>query len=126
LLLQAVRHTFEGHATVQHQGSTRKGTGLAASSDWDFFVQLDDTIKTVTHRQRLAVVQQLRLELLPAAGIDYSLRCGSNRVFMWNGSDGRGLLPDVDLVFERFKLDERKRPKGKALAHSQVAQQVRD
>lgn len=125
LLLQAALVTFGGHANVQHQGSTRKGTGLAASSDWDFYVNLDDTISTVTHMQRMAVVDQLCKQLLPSAGIDYSIRCGVNRAFMWNGSDDRGPLPDVDLVFERFKLDVRRAPKSKAFAHSQVAQQVR-
>jgi hypothetical protein len=124
--MQAVSVTFGGHAHVQHQGSTRKGTGLIASSDWDFFVQLDDTIPTVTHKQRMSVVDLLRKQLLPAAGIDYSLRCGSNRVFIWNGSDVQGSLPDVDLVFQRFKkTPEKFAPKSKALAHSHVAQQVR-
>ncbi|KAF6265705.1 hypothetical protein COO60DRAFT_1633484 [Scenedesmus sp. NREL 46B-D3] len=123
-LPKAALVTFGGHANVQHQGSTRKGTGLAASSDWDFYVNLDDTISTVTHMQRMAVVDQLCKQLLPSAGIDYSIRCGVNRAFMWNGSDDRGPLPDVDLVFERFKLDVRRAPKSKAFAHSQVAQQV--
>jgi hypothetical protein len=117
--------TFGGHASVQHQGSTRKGTGLIGSSDWDFFVGLDATIPTVTHEERMAVVTLLRSALLPAAGIDYSLRCGVNRVFIWNGSDERGPLPDVDLVFERFQKTDKHRPKSKALAHSHVAQQVR-
>jgi hypothetical protein len=125
VLLQAVWDTFAGHAKVQHQGSTRKGTGIAASSDWDFYVNLDDTIKAVTHKQRMAVVQQLRSQLLPGAGIDYSIHCGANRVKLWNGSDGRGVLPDVDLVFARFAAQpDKKRPKSRALAHSQVAQQV--
>jgi hypothetical protein len=123
--MQAVSMTFGGHANVQHQGSTRKGTGIVASSDWDFFVHLDDTIPTVTHKQRMAVVTLLRNQLLPCKGIDYSLRCGSNRVFIWNGSNAQGTLPDVDLVFQRFQTTGKRAPKSRALAHSHVAQQVR-
>jgi hypothetical protein len=96
---------------------------VIGSSDWDFFVRLDDSIPTVTHNQRMAVVEQLRQQLR-TAGIDYSLRCGENRVFMWNGSNDLGSLPDVDLVFGRFKQDERLPPDNRALAHNQVAQQV--
>jgi len=35
---QAALRTFQGHATVQHQGSSNAGTGLQGVSDWDFMV----------------------------------------------------------------------------------------
>jgi hypothetical protein len=73
----------------------------------------------------MAVVDLLRKQLLPAAGIDYSMRCGANRVFLWNGSDVQGTLPDVDLVFQRFQKTEKHAPKSRALVHSHVVQQVR-
>jgi hypothetical protein len=125
LLLHAIAVTSDGHATVQHQGSSRKGTGLIASSDWDFFVKLDSTIPTVTHKQRMAVVELLGQQLLPNAGINYSIRCGENRVLLWDGSNRQSPLPDVDIVFERFKSDERIPPDSKAFADSPAAQLVR-
>ncbi len=55
VLLQAVKGVFQSHASVQLQGSTTKGTALIGKSDWDFFVRLDDTIQTVTQKQRRQV-----------------------------------------------------------------------
>lgn len=118
-----MRDVFQGHATVQHQGSTAKGTGMQDKSDWDFFVQLDSSIPTVTQRQRMTVVQQLK-QHMAAARISYSIQCGENRVRMCDGSDGVGRLPDVDIVFSRYKADQRLAPNSKALATSHEAQKV--
>lgn len=40
------------------------------------------------------------------------------------GRDLQRPLPDVDVIFQRFKDDERLPPNSKALAHSHVSQQV--
>lgn len=42
-MLQAARQVFEGHGTVQSQGSTSKGTAIKGKSDWDFIVSETQT-----------------------------------------------------------------------------------
>jgi predicted lipoprotein len=118
-----VLQVFQGHAQVQLQGSTSKGTSLQDSSDWDFFVRLNSNIDTVTSRQRMAVHDQLRVQL-DAAGISYRMQCGENRIRLFDGRDAAGVLPDCDVVFQRFKSDLRVPPNNKALASSHPAQQV--
>lgn len=121
--MQGVSEVFQGHATVQLQGSTAKGTGLQNYSDWDFFVRTDGTIAKVTHKQRTAVVRAVERHLA-AAGIRYQKQCGQNRIWMRRGEDANGPLPEVDLVFDAFKEDVRVAPNSQALATSHTAQQV--
>jgi hypothetical protein len=116
---------FQGHATVQLQGSTAKGTALQGSSDWDFFVRLNPNIPTVTKAQRMAVHDGLHAQL-SAAGISYRMQCGENCIRLFEGSDRQGRLPDCDVVFERYKDDVRVPPDNRALASSHIAQQVGD
>ncbi|WIA14508.1 hypothetical protein OEZ85_003027 [Tetradesmus obliquus] len=120
---EVVQQVFQGHATVQLQGSTAKGTSLLHTSDWDFFVRLNDNITTVTHAQRMAVYSQLQAQL-SGAGITYRMQAGENRIRLFEGRDAQGPLPDCDVVFQRFKSDVRVPPNSKALASSHAAQQV--
>jgi glutamyl/glutaminyl-tRNA synthetase len=120
---QAVQQVFQGHATVQLQRSAAKGTSLQGSSDWDFFVRLNDNIPTVTQAQRMAVHNQLQAQLA-AAGISYRMQCGESRMRLFQGRDGQGPLPDCDVVFQRFKSDARVPPNSKAMASSHTAQQA--
>ncbi|WIA34685.1 hypothetical protein OEZ86_012998 [Tetradesmus obliquus] len=101
---EVVQQIFQGHATVQLQGSTAKGTSLLHTSDWDFFVRLNDNITTVTHAQRMAVYSQLQAQL-SGAGITYRMQAGENRIRLFEGRDAQGPLPDCDVVFQRFKSD---------------------
>ena len=114
---QAVKNTFQGHATVQLQGSTAKGTAVQDKSDWDFFVRLDATITAVTKNQGLQVAQQLQ-ESLAARGIRYKVRLGENRIQLLNGSFNANPLPGVDVIYERFKDDVRVAPDSAILADS--------
>lgn len=120
---QGVSEVFQGHATVQLQGSTAKGTGLEGYSDWDFFVRTDGTIAQVTHMQRMAVVRAVERHMA-AACIHYEMQCGQNRIWLRRGEDKDGPLPEVDVVFDKFKEDVRVAPNPKALASSHAAQQV--
>lgn len=108
---------------MQLQGSTAKGTSLLHTSDWDFFVRLNDNITTVTHAQRMAVYSQLQAQL-SGAGITYRMQAGENRIRLFEGRDAQGPLPDCDVVFQRFKSDVRVPPNSKALASSHAAQQA--
>jgi hypothetical protein len=123
LLLQVVLQVFEGHATVQLQGSTAKGTSLQGRSDWDFFVRLNHNIPTVIKAQRTAVHDRL-LAQFSAAGISYRTQCGKNCIRLFEGKDMQGRLPDCDVVFQRYTDDVRVPPNSKALASSHTAQQV--
>jgi hypothetical protein len=114
---------FQGHATVQLQGSTYKGTSLQGSSDWDFFVRLNDNIVTATKAQRTAVHDGLHAQFA-AAGISYRMQYGENRIRLFQGRDMQGGLPDCDVVLQRYEDDVRVPPNGKALASSHIAQQV--
>jgi hypothetical protein len=121
--VQVVLQVLQGHATVQLQGSTAKGTSLQGHSDWDFFVRLTDAIPTVTKAQRTSVHDMLHAQFA-AAGISYRMHCGENRIRLFEGSDMQGSLPDCDVVFQRYKDDVRIPPNSKALASSHAAQQV--
>lgn len=114
---------FQGHATVQLQGSTAKSTSLKGRSDWDFFVRLNDNLPTVTQAQRKAVHDQLQAQFA-SAGIHYRMQCGENRIRLFQGRDVQGPLPNCDVVFQRYKSDVRLPPNSKALASSHTAQQV--
>ncbi|KAF6265701.1 hypothetical protein COO60DRAFT_1457012 [Scenedesmus sp. NREL 46B-D3] len=120
---QVVMQVFQGHATVQLQGSTAKSTSLKGRSDWDFFVRLNDNLPTVTQAQRKAVHDQLQAQFA-SAGIHYRMQCGENRIRLFQGRDVQGPLPNCDVVFQRYKSDVRLPPNSKALASSHTAQQV--
>jgi predicted nucleotidyltransferase len=57
---QVVRVHFQGHATVQLQGSTGKGTNTA-ESDVDLFVRMDSTLPDLTRSVRYLVALCLLL-----------------------------------------------------------------
>lgn len=107
-----------GHATVQLQGSTAKGTAVQNRSDWDFLVRLDATIPFATQAQRMQVHDLLQ-RYLAAAGIHYSFRIAEKRLHLRFGSVGGVRLPDADVVLERFKLHApATAPKSNVLAAS--------
>ena len=121
---QAIWHVFGGHANVQSQGSAAKGTSLP-QSDWDFFVYMDNTISFVTHNQRRDVCDLIGLHL-GKVGIKYGLvKLGENCIHLDQGHKNKGTaMPDIDVVFQRFKHTAKIAPDNRALADSHVCQQV--
>jgi len=114
---------FSGHANVQTQGSTAKGTSLI-SSDWDFFIHFDNTLLPATKNQRLQVCSLLSTYLHQAGIIHNEPQLGANRINLTNVSMRSESLPDVDIIFEKFKGDVRLPPNSSVLADSHVCQQV--
>ena len=109
---------------MQSQGSAAKGTSLS-DSDWDFFVRMDNTIPTATGNQRIEV-RALFLHHLEQEGIKYGLvELRENRIHLRQGRKSKDTaMPDIDVVFERFKHTDKIEPNNRALADSHVCQQV--
>jgi hypothetical protein len=105
--MQAVSLVFPGgHANVQAQGSAAKGTNTH-QSDWDLFVRMTAGIDFCTQQQRVQCLQ-LVMDGLERAGIHYNPRLGEHRIQLRDGCNSNGVsLPDVDIVFERFKGSSR-------------------
>lgn len=79
---------------------------------------------TVTQRERIDICDSLQSRL-SRVGIDYLYQLGENRVRFYADSESRGTLPDVDLVFGRYKTTHKIPPDNTALTSSHVAQQVK-
>ena len=118
-----VRQVFSGHANVQSQGSTAKGTSLK-TSDWDFYVHFDNTLQPATNRQRLDVRDLLSGFLVQFEVFHDQPILGANRISLTNLSLRGDALPDVDIIFEKFKADFRPPPNNGLLADSHISQQA--
>ena len=104
---------------MQSQGSAAKGTSLP-KSDWDFHVHMNSNLPAVTKNQRVEIRDRL-VHQLEQQGIQYGRAdLGKNRIHL---SQGRN-EPEVDIIFQRYKLDVRKEPDNRAMAGSHVGQQV--
>ena len=114
---------FSDQAKVESQGSAAKETSLQ-SSDWDFFIRIEESLPPATKNQRKEMKSCMTANLLKE-GIKHNAALREHRISLTSVSSVEGTpLPDVDVIFERFKGDVRLPPNSGILADSPVSQQV--